>query len=126
MAGYETLLKPPLSPPGWLFPVVWTILYILMGVAAAEIWKGENYGKDVALTLYAVQLAFNFMWPIFFFVYEARLLSFFWLLILVFIVFICIVYFSKISRKAAYLLLPYFAWLIFAAYLNLGSYLLNR
>ena len=123
---YETLIKPPFSPPGWLFPIVWTILYILMGIAAAKVWNTEHTERDTALTLYAVQLAVNFFWPIFYFLFEARLLALLWLLLLIYLVFLTLKYFNEISRSAARLLLPYFVWLLYAAYLNLGTYLLNR
>ena len=126
MEQYESLIKPPLSPPGWLFPVVWTILYILMGIAAAIIWESNDKDKDTALTVYAVQLAVNFLWPIFYFVFDAKLLAFLWLLLLIFLVLITIKNFGSISSKGAWLLLPYFIWLIFAAYLNLATYILNR
>lgn len=126
MQQYESLIKPILSPPGWLFPVVWTALYILMGIASSIVWNSRGYGKDTAITIYAVQLAFNFLWPIFFFVFGARLLAFFWLVVLILLVLLCIKYFSDISTLSAWLLLPYFLWLLYAAYLNLGVYILNR
>ncbi len=126
MMLYETLIKPPFSPPGWLFPVVWTILYVLMGIAAAKVWNTKHPERDTALTLYTVQLAVNFFWPIFYFLFAARLLALLWLLLLIYLVFLTLKYFNDISRPAAWLLLPYFVWLLYAAYLNLGTYLLNR
>lgn len=126
MEQYESLIKPPLSPPGWVFPVVWTALYIMMGIAAAIIWNSRHPDKDTAITAYAVQLAVNFFWTIFYFVFEARLLAFLWLVLLIALVFITIKYFCKISTLSGWLLLPYFTWLLYASYLNLGTYLLNR
>ena len=126
MASYEFMAKPPLSPPGWIFPIVWAVLYVLMGIAAAIIWNSKNYGRDTAIVLYAVQLAVNFFWPIFFFVFQAPLLSFFWLAFLIVLVLLTIGSFSDISAKATWLMLPYLLWILFAAYLNLGVYILNK
>ena len=126
MMQYEMILKPPLSPPGWLFPIVWTILYVLMGLAAGIVYSSNSNEKDTALILYTVQLAVNFFWPIFYFVFNAPLLSFFWLVFLIVLVLLTINSFSEISSKAAWLMLPYFVWLLFAAYLNLGTYILNK
>ena len=126
MMQYETLIKPPFSPPGWLFPVVWTILYVLMGIAAAKVWNSRHAERDTALTLYGVQLAVNFFWPIFYFLFGARLLALLWLVLLIYLVFLNLKYFNEISMSAAWLLLPYFIWLIYALYLNFGTYLLNR
>ena len=125
MEIYTELIKPPLAPPGWVFPAVWFILYILMGIAAADIWESSSPDKDTALTVYAVQLAVNFLWPIFYFVFDARLLSFIWIIFLIILVFLTIKQFSAISPKSGWLLLPYFAWLLFAAYLNLATLILN-
>lgn len=123
---YEMLVQPPLSPPSWLFPVVWTILYTLMGISAAIIFRSANPNKTNALFVYAAQLAVNFLWPIFFFALDARLLSLIWLIILLFLVVYMVSKFSDISKTAAYMNLPYILWLVFAFYLNLGTYLLNR
>ncbi len=126
IAQYRYLVQPPLSPPALLFPIVWTVLYTLMGISASIIWNSKDENKETAIVIYAVQLAVNFLWPIFFFVFEARFLAFLWLLLLIFLVFLMIKHFCEISSLAAWLQLPYFAWLLFAAYLNLASYLLNR
>jgi tryptophan-rich sensory protein len=117
--------KPPLSPPGWLFPVVWTILYVLMGIASYIIYQQGNDREDVkeALTFYLVQLAFNFFWTIIFFNLEWYLFAFFWLIVLWGLILITILKFNKISRAAAYLMIPYLVWVTFAGYLNLGIYL---
>jgi tryptophan-rich sensory protein len=117
--------KPPLSPPGWLFPVVWTILYVLMGIASYIIYQQGKDREDVkeALTFYLVQLAFNFFWTIIFFNLEWYLFAFFWLIVLWGLILITILKFNKISRAAAYLMIPYLVWVTFAGYLNLGIYL---
>lgn len=126
MESFEVLNQPPLSPPGWLFPVVWTILYILMGISAYLISEESNKDTKKESTLYYYQLIVNFLWPIFFFNFGWYLFSFFWLLLLWTMVFVMIKSFASISKLAAYLNIPYLIWLTFAAYLNLGVWLLNR
>lgn len=81
METFSTINKPPLSPPAWLFPVVWTILYVLMGIASYLVLTSEKPNRD-ALTTYAIQLAFNFFWSIIFFNFELYLLAFIWLVLL--------------------------------------------
>jgi len=128
MQDFDVLIKPPLSPPGWLFPVVWTILYILMGISAYLI-KTSDAGaeaKSDALMIYNYQLIVNFLWSIFFFNFEWRLFSFFWILLLWVLIILMIRQFDKISKTAAYLNLPYLLWVTFAAYLNFGIWWLNR
>lgn len=124
---YAAVTKPPLSPPAWLFPVVWTILYILMGVSAYLVYNGGKTPEKSKkpLTVYAVQLAMNFMWPIFFFSLDAYLFSFVWLLVMWALVLVMIVMFHRVNRLAGLLQIPYFVWLTFAAYLNLSVYILN-
>ena len=124
MQTFDTVTKPPLSPPGWLFPVVWTILYILMGIASYLVAVSQTPNR-MALTVYGIQLAFNFFWSILFFNLELYLFAFIWLLALWILILITIVMFSKISKTAAYLMIPYFIWVTFAGYLNLAIYLLN-
>ncbi len=127
MDAYKAYEKPPLSPPGWLFPVVWTALYALMGWASYLILQ-ENAGKaetQKALTLYAVQLALNFLWPLVFFRAEKWLAAFLVLIALWVAIFLTIRAFSKIKESAGDPLLPYLLWVSFAGYLNLGIYLLN-
>ena len=126
MAAYSILVRPPLSPPGWLFPVVWTVLFILMGVSAAMVFVTKAPGTKRALILYGAQLVVNFFWPILFFNLEARFFAFLWLLLLLALVLLTAKNFYKISKTAGLLLLPYLLWLLFAGYLNLGVYLLNR
>lgn len=122
---YKNFNQPPLSPPSIVFPIVWTILYILMGFASYLIYEKKDTDNKKALTLYAIQLAINFIWPVFFFGFKAYLLSFIILIVLWIFVLLTIISFSKINRTAAILLISYLLWLTFAAYLNLGVYLLN-
>ena len=125
MAQFALLNQPPLSPPGWLFPVVWTILYLLMGYASYLVSISHSSQKRHALILYAMQLAVNFFWSIFFFNFEWYLFSFFWLLLLWVLIFLTLRAFRRISRTAGDLLIPYLLWVTFAGYLNLAIYLLN-
>ena len=125
MSLFDAVQKPPLSPPGWLFPVVWTILYLLMGFASYLVLVSEKPGQT-AWKLYVIQLIFNFFWPIFFFNLEQYLLSFVWLLLLWLLILATILWFSRSSKLAGYLLIPYLLWVTFAGYLNLGIYFLNR
>lgn len=124
METFKTLDKPALSPPGWLFPVVWTILYILMGIASYIVLEADALKKS-ALTFYGIQLVFNFFWPIIFFNLECYLFAFIWLVLLWIFIFITLIMFYKISKPAGYLLIPYLLWVTFAGYLNLFIYFLN-
>ena len=128
MDSFQTVSKPPLSPPGWLFPVVWSVLYILMGIASYLVYttSAPTYLKNGALLSYAVQLFFNFMWSIIFFRFEAYLFAFIWLIALLILIIITAVRFYKVKPFAGVLLLPYIAWVAFAGYLNLAIYILNR
>ena len=122
---YKDLNRPPLSPPSWIFPVVWTILYILMGISSYIIYESNSNIKNKALTVYIVQLAVNFIWPILFFNLEIFLFSFIWLILLLGLVLYMTLLFYQIKPLAAYLQIPYILWLIFAGYLNLMIYILN-
>lgn len=124
--AYMELIKPPLSPPGIIFPIVWTVLYILMGIASYFIFISESEYKDKAINLYRTSLIFNFFWSIIFFRLELYLLAFVWLLVLIFIIINMMIVFYKIKPLSAYLLIPYLIWCLFAAYLNLGIYILNK
>lgn len=128
MKAFSKLEQPPLSPPGWLFPIAWSILYICMGIASYLIYQQGTEKAEVksALQLYGLQLLFNFLWPIFFFRFDWFLFSFFWLLALWLQVLLLVLKADKIDKTARNLLLPYLAWLTFAAYLNFGVYILNR
>lgn len=117
--NYAAFQRPPLAPPGWLFPVVWTVLYVLMGIAAYLIWlEPPSEEKRSALLYYGAQLAVNFFWPVIFFRLEAYATAFFWLLLLWYLVFVTWQKFSELNKIAGYLLIPYLLWLTFAAYLN--------
>lgn len=128
MSMFAEVNKPPLSPPGWLFPVVWTILYTLMGIASYLVVVSGVEEKKIskALTLYGYQLAVNFFWSIFFFNFQWYLFSFFWLLLLWVLIVLTIRAFYEISKPAAYLMIPYLVWVTFAGYLTLGIWYLNR
>lgn len=124
---YETFRKPLLAPPMILFPIVWTLLYILMGISSAIVYeKGPGVNVSAALDIYRLQLAVNFLWSIIFFNVRAFLFAFLWLIFLWVLVFIMIKQFKKISPPAAYLQIPYFLWITFALYLNYMIYILNR
>ena len=125
MKNFATLNKPPLSPPAWLFPVVWSILYVLMGIAAYLVAESKNSGGK-ALLYYGAQLIFNFFWSIIFFNFEAYLFAFIWLLVLWGLAAVTTVLFYRSSKLAGILMVPYMLWLTFAAYLNLAIYILNK
>lgn len=127
MEAFEALNQPPLSPPGWLFPVVWTVLYVLMGIASylVSVSDAPQEEKARALWTYGIQLAFNFLWPIAFFNLKWYLFAFLWLVILWVLILITALRFGRIRKPAGYLLVPYLLWVAFAGYLNLGIYLLN-
>lgn len=127
MDEYKLVEKPPLTPPEIVFPIVWTILYALMGISVARIWlspptKERNHG----LIIYAVQLFFNFFWSIIFFNLQAYGFAFFWLIALWALILGMIIIFSRTDRLAAILQIPYLIWVTFAGYLNLMVWLLNR
>ncbi len=127
MEHFQSLKQPPLSPPGWLFPVVWSILFLLMGIVSYLVLESREDERAVraALTVYGVQLAVNFFWSIFFFNFEAYLFSFIWLVLLWALIWVALVRFFRISRPAGVLLIPYLLWVTFAGYLNLAIYFLN-
>ena len=127
MAQYQNLNQPPLAPPGWLFPIVWTILYLLMGYSSYRIYTSGADSKAIrqSLCLYGVQLLVNFLWPLVFFGLQWRLTAFFILLALWLLVFLTMRSFSSIDEKAGDLLIPYLLWITFAGYLNLGVFLRN-
>jgi tryptophan-rich sensory protein len=126
MEDFAILNQPPLAPPGWLFPIVWTILFVLMGIASYLVLQAENpYGKSLALGFYLAQLFFNFCWSIIFFNLKAYLAALLWLVVLWFLILITAFLFYQKSKAAGLLLTPYLLWVFFAGYLNLGIYLLN-
>lgn len=127
MDTFETINKPALSPPGWLFPVVWTVLFILMGIASYLVLVSGKPQMEInrALLIYGIQLIFNFFWSIFFFNFSLYLFSFIWLVLLWLLILATMVLFYRISKPAGYLMLPYLLWVTFAGYLNFQIYLLN-
>ena len=125
MKIFETLGKPPLSPPGWLFPIAWSILYILMGIASYLVLHADKGDTAGAFRLYGAQLAVNFLWPILFFSLKLYSVAFLWLVLLWALVFFTWRRFRAISSAAGWLLVPYLAWVTFAGYLNFGIFLLN-
>lgn len=127
MGEYEQLNRPPLSPPGWIFPLVWTVLYLLMGYASYRILVS---GKDEsavrkALIFYGIQLLLNFLWSILFFGIEWRLAAFILLIGLWILIYLTMRKFTELDELAGNLLIPYLLWVTFAGYLNLGFILLN-
>ena len=127
MEGFQqNVTQPLLSPPMILFPVVWTMLYILMGVGAARVYlEGAKVGKNRCLNLYVVQLVFNFFWSLIFFNARAYGFAFLWLLILLFLVIWMTFCFWKTDKLSGILQIPYILWLLFAAYLNFAIWQLN-
>ena len=128
METFQSLNQPPLSPPGWLFPIVWTILFLLMGIASYLVSTSDAPRGQArfAKKKYAAQLIVNFFWPILFFNLQQYLLAVFWRILLWVLILKTLLSFYKISKPAGYLLLPYLLWVTFAGYLNLGVFLLNR
>ena len=125
MEKYKALRQPPLAPPGWVFPVVWTILFVLMGVGAAMVCLSGSSSKKKPIAIYGLQLTVNFFWTILFFLLEARLFAFFWLLLLLGLAVWMAISFGRVNKTAGLLQIPYILWLLFAGYLNLAVYLLN-
>lgn len=122
---YDSLIQPPLAPPALLFPIAWTILYALMGVSHGILKANRLSDNDTELIYYA-QLFVNLLWPVLFFVFEWRLAAFIWILLLDVLVIVMTVRFYRRSKPAGLLQLPYTAWVLFATYLNLGVWILNR
>lgn len=122
-----SVVKPLLTPPAIVFPIVWTILYALMGIGAVRVQlSGNSPEQRRGISLFILQLILNFFWPLFFFNLQAYGFSFILLLALWAAVFLMILTFYKVDKLAAWLQIPYLIWLTFAAYLNLGVWLLNR
>ena len=122
----QNVAKPTLTPPGWLFPVVWTILYTLMGISSARIWLApKSDARDRGLNIYVVQLIVNFFWSLIFFNAQAFGFAAIWLILLIALVVLMIYQFYKVNKRAALLQIPYLLWLLFALYLNIGVWTLN-
>ena len=122
----ENLKKPALTPPSWLFPIVWTILFILMGISAYLVYMSDSNFKKPALVFYALQLAANFIWPIIFFNFSAYFLAFIWIIIIWLLILAMVKLFCNCSKTAGLLQLPYLLWVTFAGYLNYSIWILNR
>ena len=127
MSDYKGMNQPPLSPPGWIFPVVWTILYLLMGYAAYRVSESgaDQAVINKALRIYWAQLALNFLWSPVFFGLNWYLVAFFILVALWVLIYLTMNAFSQVDKLAGDLLIPYLLWVTFAGYLNFGVYLLN-
>lgn len=125
MSLYSSINKPSFSPPSYIFPIVWTLLYILMGISSYIIYVSGNDNSAKALKVYALQLFFNFCWSIIFFGFSQYFFAFLWLIALIILIIIMIRQFYKINPVAAYLQIPYLLWCIFAAYLNFKIYIMN-
>lgn len=123
---YSSIIKPTLSPPSIVFPIVWSILYILMGISSYIVYSSHSRSKYSALTIYVIQLVFNGLWSIVFFNMHRYLLSFI-VLITLWILILSMVYrFKQIDRLSGILQIPYLLWVTYAGYLNFSIYILNR
>ena len=122
--NYGDMVKPPLSPPSYIFPIIWTILYILMGISYFIATKDKENDKELN-QIYILHLLVNFFWPIIFFVLRMYFTTFFWIILLLILVISMIKELLKNNKISGYLQIPYFIWLLFATYLNIGIFLLN-
>lgn len=125
---YGDIQRPPLSPPSALFPIVWTLLFILMGISAAIIYTNKSKSSldsQNGLIIYTISLIVNLLWGIIFFNCRAYLFAFIWLLLLWVLILATILNYSKVNKTAAYLQIPYLLWVTFAGYLTLAIYILN-
>lgn len=123
---YTSIIKPLWNPPNWLFGPVWTILYILMGMAVALIWHSKHPLKKIAIVLFIVQFVLNLLWSYIFFNQHNILLALFEILFMLLSIILTSVLFGKITKTAFYLMVPYILWVSFASYLNYTIYMLNR
>lgn len=121
---YKELLKPPLAPPSFLFPIAWSIIYLLMGISYLLLSRKVDY-RPIEKILYYIQLFVNAMWSIIFFLWKWRFFAIIWILLLDILVYKMIKLFYKSEKKSAYLNIPYFLWILFATYLTIGIYFLN-
>ncbi len=122
---YEQLIQPPLAPPSWLFPVMWTILYILMGISFYLTLKNDHDLDIDTYKTYFLQLIVNCFWTIVFFIFKWRLFSIFWLILLIYLIVKMMIKFYRINKIGGLLQIPYLLWCLFALYLNIGIYILN-
>lgn len=122
--NYQSLNNPPLSPPSILFPIVWTILYLLMGISYYK-FKENNENDAETSIIYYIQLFFNILWSVIFFGFQLRFLAIIWIIILDMLIIALIIKINKKDKIASYLLIPYLLWTLFATYLTIGVYILN-
>ena len=123
--NYNMMNMPSFAPPGFLFPIVWTILYILMGISSYLVSESYLPMVDNALKIYVLQLIVNLLWSFIFFSFDLYLFAFIWILLLIFLVVLMIIKFYQISKLSAFLQIPYLLWIVFAAVLNFSVFLLN-
>lgn len=126
MMDFDGVIQSDLTPPGILFPIVWTILYALMGISAARVYLSEESLEQIkGLIVFFIQLAINFFWSIIFFNLQAFELAFWWLILLLVLIVIMIAFFWKTDKLSALLQIPYFIWVSFAGYLTYMTWMLN-
>ena len=118
IAAYSAINKPVFAPPSWLFPAVWTLLYILMGISAYLVSGSQCADKQNAIKLYALQLGVNFLWPIIFFSFKLYFVAFVWILLLWVLIIAMILKFYRCNKASAYLQIPYLLWVTFATVLT--------
>lgn len=121
---YNYLVNPPLSPPSYLFPIVWSILYLLIGTSY-YIYRKNNNDDSLTIRLYYIQLILNYLWSIIFFTLKLRTLAVIWIIILAITIIYLMIRFYKEERTSFYLFIPYILWVLFATYLNIGIVVLN-
>lgn len=121
---YNYLVNPPLSPPSYLFPIVWSILYLLIGISY-YIYRKNNNDDPLTIKLYYIQLILNYLWSIIFFTIKLRTLAVIWIIVLAITIIYLMIIFYKEERTSFYLFIPYILWVLFATYLNIGIVVLN-
>lgn len=121
---YDIINKPPLSPPAIVFPIVWTVLYILMGISYG-ILKTNNLADEKVNSVYFTQLLTNITWPIVFFAFKWRFIAIIWIIVLLILIIYMTIIFYKKNKLAGLLQIPYIIWTIFATYLTIRVYILN-
>lgn len=121
---YNYLVNPPLSPPSYLFPIVWSILYLLIGTSY-YIYRKNNNDDSLTIRLYYIQLILNYLWSIIFFTLKLRTLAVIWIIILAITIIYLMIRFYKEEITSFYLFIPYILWVLFATYLNIGIIVLN-
>ena len=121
---YNYLINPPLSPPSYLFPIVWSILYLLIGTSY-YIYRKNNNDDSLTIKLYYIQLILNYLWSIIFFTLKLRTLAVIWIIVLAITIIYLMIRFYKEERTSFYLFIPYILWVLFATYLNIGIVVLN-